>query len=395
MVTALSSLGVKCEGDAFILKPSEASCPEESDDTMLFGGSGDHYTSWQVLQSSATAPYLMIACALMSVAFTMTISIRFILETRQREVDGPVPPFPVEPLDQTKNQTHLANLQHSRTQQNETKSDNISNPPQSFISIPNVSQSTSRKRFQSVEGKVVLVTGANSGIGLETARQLYHRGAIIILACRSEKRGRAAIQDILDQAKRGRSEGWACKYTWGRGWKKGKIQEQLHESTTGIESAHEESELLHSSNHSSNVTATSSSSSEEKREEHELISSQSASASFKAESQSTSSKCMKPNSATQRLYFLRLDLTSPCSIKEAAQTFHEMKLPLHILINNAGVMKKEKEENDVGWEITMAANVSSSLSLLHVSIVPIERSAVPIYVHSHLPVTVQIEPFSR
>eukprot|EP00569_Conticribra_weissflogii_P015001 CAMPEP_0171409202 /NCGR_PEP_ID=MMETSP0880-20121228/23846_1 /TAXON_ID=67004 /ORGANISM="Thalassiosira weissflogii, Strain CCMP1336" /LENGTH=652 /DNA_ID=CAMNT_0011925631 /DNA_START=50 /DNA_END=2011 /DNA_ORIENTATION=- len=355
-VAALPSLEIKWEGGAFVLKTSEASCPEESDATILFGESGDSYTSWQVLQKSATAPYAMIACALMSVAFTMTISIRFILETRRREVDGPVPPFPVEPLDRTKHQTNVTTLQHSRTKQNETKNDNISNPPQSSISISNVSQSASRKRFQSVKGKVVLVTGANSGIGLETARQLYHRGAIIILACRSEKRGRAAIQDILDQDKRGRSRGWACKCSWGRGWKKGKIQEQLHESTKGMESTHEEMELLHSSTHSSNITANSSSSSEEEREEQEFISSQSASASFKAESQSISSKCIKPNSPTQRLHFLRLDLTSPSSIKEAAQTFHDMKLPLHVLINNAGVMKKEKEENGMGWEITMAAN---------------------------------------
>jgi len=44
--------------------------------------------------------------------------------------------------------------------------------------------------------KTFVVTGANTGIGKETARVLARRGARVVLACRSEKQTRSVIEEI-------------------------------------------------------------------------------------------------------------------------------------------------------------------------------------------------------
>lgn len=48
----------------------------------------------------------------------------------------------------------------------------------------------------SLAGKTALVTGANSGLGLETARALAARGAQVVLACRSQAKAEQAMQQI-------------------------------------------------------------------------------------------------------------------------------------------------------------------------------------------------------
>ena len=45
-------------------------------------------------------------------------------------------------------------------------------------------------------GRLALITGANSGLGLETARALLARGATVLLACRNRERAEAARQQL-------------------------------------------------------------------------------------------------------------------------------------------------------------------------------------------------------
>jgi NAD(P)-dependent dehydrogenase (short-subunit alcohol dehydrogenase family) len=45
-------------------------------------------------------------------------------------------------------------------------------------------------------GRVAVITGANSGLGLETARELARKGASVTMAVRNLEKGQAAIDDI-------------------------------------------------------------------------------------------------------------------------------------------------------------------------------------------------------
>lgn len=122
-------------------------------------------------------------------------------------------------------------------------------------------------KFQDMNGKVIIVTGSNTGIGKETAKQLLAMGATVIMACRSEQRARKAMDDVLNS--------------------------------------------------------------------------------------------IRETSASERLLFLQCDVSDFDSVRKAVTKFEEMKLPLHVLINNAGIMmgqRKTTTSDDNGLELTMACN---------------------------------------
>jgi NAD(P)-dependent dehydrogenase (short-subunit alcohol dehydrogenase family) len=53
-----------------------------------------------------------------------------------------------------------------------------------------------------LQGKTAIVTGANSGMGMATVRALSDMGAKVIMLCRSEKRGREALERLNSEKPR-------------------------------------------------------------------------------------------------------------------------------------------------------------------------------------------------
>lgn len=55
-------------------------------------------------------------------------------------------------------------------------------------------------------GKTAIVTGANSGIGYETALALYENGAHVIIACRDERNANSAMEKMISAGGKGSLE---------------------------------------------------------------------------------------------------------------------------------------------------------------------------------------------
>ncbi|MFD9792160.1 oxidoreductase [Streptomyces sp. NPDC059070] len=62
-----------------------------------------------------------------------------------------------------------------------------------------MTQGWSARDIPDQSGRTAVVTGANSGIGFITARELARKGAHVVLACRSEGRGKEAVALIHRQ----------------------------------------------------------------------------------------------------------------------------------------------------------------------------------------------------
>jgi NAD(P)-dependent dehydrogenase (short-subunit alcohol dehydrogenase family) len=55
----------------------------------------------------------------------------------------------------------------------------------------------SAKDIPDQKGKIIIITGANSGVGYESALALARKGARVVMACRSKDKAERARQDIL------------------------------------------------------------------------------------------------------------------------------------------------------------------------------------------------------
>eukprot|EP00978_Attheya_sp_CCMP212_P017475 scaffold46579_cov66-Attheya_sp.AAC.3 len=150
-----------------------------------------------------------------------------------------------------------------------------------------------------MSGKVVLVTGANAGIGRETARQLVAEGATVILACRSEARAKEAMQDIIES-----------------------IMTSSSDPNSKGEGTH-----------------------------------------------------LKLKDVQDQLKFLELSLSSLASVRKAVATFTSWNMPLHVLVNNAGVVMGSRQVTDDGHELTMQVNHFSHFLLTQLLLEKLQQSS--------------------
>lgn len=60
-----------------------------------------------------------------------------------------------------------------------------------------------RNNSSSLDGKIFIVTGANTGLGFETTKALASRGATVIMACRNEDKANEAVVKIRRETANG------------------------------------------------------------------------------------------------------------------------------------------------------------------------------------------------
>ena len=64
-----------------------------------------------------------------------------------------------------------------------------------------MSEKWTTNNISDLTGKIAIVTGANSGIGYETAKTLAEKGATVVMACRNLEKANHAASEIRLGAK--------------------------------------------------------------------------------------------------------------------------------------------------------------------------------------------------
>ena len=134
--------------------------------------------------------------------------------------------------------------------------------------------------LEELDGKVFIVTGSNTGLGFETAKHIVAMGGIVILACRSPEKGKAAKDLILSSIK--------CSPT--------------------------------------------------------------------------------------KVFALKLDLCGFDSVRKFVKEFKALGQPLHGLINNAGVMNRDRSLTQDGFEMVFTANHLSHFLLTNLLLPELEKT---------------------
>jgi retinol dehydrogenase-12 len=78
-------------------------------------------------------------------------------------------------------------------------------------------------------------------------------------------------------------------------------------------------------------------------------------------------QCIEKKTGNAKMYFIPLDLADLNSVVECAKKFKNMKMPLHVLINNGGCMidPSQKKSTKNGYEIMFGTNYLGHFLLNH------------------------------
>ena len=155
--------------------------------------------------------------------------------------------------------------------------------------------------------KVVIVTGGNQGIGYETAKGLVRLGAHTFIACRSQEKAEevnpfsAVAKQAIDLFLTFNQAIELMKKELSSAPGKGAKQKLDEKEETGDEQAEPSAE------------------------------------GGDGDTKEAAAEADKDKERSFRVEFLPLDLSSFQSVLECVRIFKEKALPLHILINNAGI----------------------------------------------------------